>query len=168
MTSRITFCIIAVTLAAALAMPGVAVAQTSPVISGGIAALAPTSLSITAAGHPISTGPADLRVMNYNIYEGTNFTQIGQAQGLDQFLLAVGDTIEQVRATNPPARMQAVAAQILQAAPTLVSLEEVAQWSTGPFDPRTQTCGALTLEFDTLQELLSSLAAQGGHYRVAV
>lgn len=116
----------------------------------------------------LSNGEGNLRVMNYNVYEGTNFTQISQAQTFPQFLVAVGDTITQVRATDPPQRMQAVAAQILAAAPTVVSLEEVAQWSTGTFDPVTQTCGALTTKFDTLQELLASLAAQGGHYRVAV
>jgi hypothetical protein len=64
--------------------------------------------------------------------------------------------------------MQAVTTQILSAAPTVVSLQEVAQWSTGPFDPITQTCGAMTTEFDMLQELLDSLTAQGGHYQVAV
>ena len=118
---------------------------------------------------PALAGDAsDLRVMNYNLYEGTNFRQIGQAQTLSQFIAAVGGTMWQVRATDPPARMRAVAKQIIAAGPTLVSLEEVAQWATGSFDPVTQTCGRLTVQFDTLQELRASLAAQGGHYEVAV
>jgi hypothetical protein len=116
----------------------------------------------------LASGPSDLRVMNYNIYEGTNFRQIGQAQTLNQFIAAVGGTMWQVRATDPPARMQAIAKQIVDADPTLVSLEEVAQWATGSFDPITQTCGRLSVEIDTLQELLASLSAQGGHYEVAV
>ena len=121
-----------------------------------------------ASAPAFAGGPSDLRVMNYNIYEGTNFRQIGQAQTLAQFTAAVGQTMWQVRATNPPARMQAIAKQIVDAGPTLVSLEEVAQWSTGSFDPVTQTCGRLTVQIDTLQELLASLAEQGGHYEVAV
>src|SRR5262249_53808414 len=45
---------------------------------------------------------------------------------------------------------------------------ELDQWFTGSFDPMSGTCGAVTLEFDMLQELLDALAAQGGHYQVAV
>jgi hypothetical protein len=119
-------------------------------------------------GFALSQGNGDLRVMNYNVYEGTNFTEISQAHTFPEFLVAVGDTITNVRATNPLQRMQAVATQILNAAPTMVSLEEIARWGTGSFDPVTQTCGAISVEFDTLQELLDSLAAQGGHYAVAV
>src|SRR5713226_2498136 len=54
------------------------------------------------------------------------------------------------------------------AAPTLVSLQELDQWFSGSFDPVTQTCGPVTLEFDLLQELLDALAAQGASYEVAV
>ena len=133
-----------------------------------LAILTLVQLSLPIAAPALSNGKGDLRVMNYNVYEGTNFTQISQAQTLQQFLVAVGDTITQVRATNPPQRMQAVAKQILAAAPTVVSLEEIAQWSTASFDPVTQTCGTLSVEFDMLQELLDNLTAQGGHYQVAV
>ena len=123
---------------------------------------------LPAVSPALSNGKGDLRVMNYNIYEGTNFTEITNAHDLNSFLVAVGDTVAQVRATDPPQRMRAVARQILSASPTVVSLEEVARWSTGSFDPATQTCGTMNLEFDTLQELLDSLSAQGGHYQVAV
>jgi hypothetical protein len=63
--------------------------------------------------------------------------------------------------------MQAVAKQIIAAGPTLVSLQEVDQWSTGPFDPITQKCGAVATEFDMRQELTNALAAQGAAYTVA-
>jgi hypothetical protein len=53
--------------------------------------------------------------------------------------------------------MQALAKQIIAAAPLLVSLQELALWSSGPFDPVTQQCGPVSLEFDMLQELLSAL-----------
>jgi endonuclease/exonuclease/phosphatase family metal-dependent hydrolase len=107
-------------------------------------------------------------VMTYNVNEGTDFLQVVGAQNLQQFLLGVGQIITQVQGTNPPERMQAIARQILDAQPELLSLQEVDQWSTGTFDPVAGTCGAMTMQYDMLQELLSAIAAQGGHYEVAV
>jgi len=133
-----------------------------------LAVLMLAHIVLPVAAQALSKGKSDLRVMNYNINEGTDFSEIAQATNQQEFLIAVGQTITQVRATNPPQRMQAVATQILAVAPTLVSVEEVDQWYTGPFDPSTQTCGSTTLEFDMLPELLHSLAVQGGHYQVAV
>jgi hypothetical protein len=107
-------------------------------------------------------------VMTYNVNEGTDFLQVVGAQTLPQFLIGVGEILTQVQGTNPPERMQAVAGKILEVQPELVSLQEVDQWYTGAFDPITSTCGTMTLQYDMLQELLSALAAQGGHYEVAV
>ena len=118
--------------------------------------------------HAFGQADGQLRVMTYNVNEGTDFIEVKQAKTLPQFLVAVGQTITQVRATNPAERMPAVAAQILSANPTLVSLQEVDRWYTSTFDPVTQQCGAMTLEFDMVQELLDALVAQGGHYQVAV
>ncbi len=107
-------------------------------------------------------------VMTYNVNEGTDFQQVVGAQTLPQFLLGVGQILTQVQGTNPPERMQAVAGKILEVQPELVSLQEVDQWYTGTFDPIAGTCGSMTLQYDMLQELLSALATQGGHYEVAV
>ena len=109
----------------------------------------------------------DLRVMTYNVNEGTDFLQIQAATDLNSFLVAVGQTITQVRGTNPPARMRAVAKQIIDADPTLVSLEELDEWYTSSFNPSTGACGSPTLEFAMLQELQDALTAQGAHYTVA-
>jgi len=109
----------------------------------------------------------DLRVMTYNVNEGTDFLQIQAATDLNSFLVAVGQTITQVRGTDPPARMRAVAKQIIDADPTLVSLEELDEWYTSSFNPATGTCGSPTLEFGMLQELQDALAAQGAQYTVA-
>jgi hypothetical protein len=109
-----------------------------------------------------------LRVMTYNVNEGTDYIELLSAKTVPEVLIAVGQTITQVRATNPPERMPAVAAQILSANPTIVTLQEVDRWYTGTFNPVTQTCSGITLEFDMVQELLDALAAQGGHYKVAV
>jgi hypothetical protein len=132
-----------------------------------IAVLASTSGQVPAQGQ-LSKGKGDLRVMTYNADEGTDFLEIQHARNLNEFLIAVGQTITQVRATNPPSRMQAVAKQLLAAKPALVSLQELDQWSSGPFDPVAQQCGILTLEFDMVQELLDALAAQGGSYELVV
>jgi hypothetical protein len=107
-------------------------------------------------------------VMTYNVNEGTDFQQVVGATSLTQFLIGVGQIITQVQGTNPPERMQAVARQILEAQPELLSLQELDQWYTGTFDPIAGSCGTMTLQYDMLQELLSDLAAQGGHYEVAV
>src|ERR1700723_2934463 len=107
-------------------------------------------------------------VMTYNVNEGTDFLQVVDTQTLQEFLLGVGQVITQVQGTNPPERMQAVAREILEVQPELVSLQEVDQWYTGTFDPVAGTCGTMTLQYDMLQELLSDLSAQGGHYKVAV
>jgi hypothetical protein len=64
--------------------------------------------------------------------------------------------------------MQALAAQIIAAAPALVSLQELDRWYSGPFDPQTGLCGQVVPEFDMIQELMNALAAQGGHYQIAV
>ena len=106
-----------------------------------------------------------LVVMTYNVNEGTDFLQVLSATNPLQFLLGVGDIVDQVQGTNPPERMQAVAAQILLARPTLVSLQEVDQWYQGAFNPLTG-CGTMALKYDMLQELTAAIATQGGHYQV--
>jgi hypothetical protein len=124
-----------------------------------------TALALPALGQEAK---GNLTVMTYNVNEGTDFLQVIGATNALQFLLGVGDIVTQVQGTNPPERMQAVAAQILAAHPTLVSLQEVDQWYQGPFDPLTGSCGTLSLKYDMLAELTTALAAQGGHYQVVL
>jgi len=116
----------------------------------------------------VAKGDGDLRVMTYNVNEGTDFLEVQQAHDQFSFLVAVGQTITQVRETNPKARMKALAKQIIAASPALVSLQELDQWYTGPVIDAAFDCGPTTLEFDMLQELQEALAAQGAHYKVAV
>ena len=123
------------------------------------------ALALSAVGQKAG---GDLTVMTYNVNEGTDFLQVVSATNATQFLLGVGDIVTQVQGTNPPERMQDVAAQILAAHPTLASLQEVDQWYLGTFDPLTQTCGTLSLEYDMLAELTAALAARGGHYQVVL
>jgi hypothetical protein len=128
------------------------------------AAIVLAALPLAPSHAQLSKGKGDLRVMTYNVDEGTDFIEVGMATDPTQLLVAVGQTITQVRATNPPSRMQAVAKQIDADAPTLVSLQELDQWYSGPFDLGTQTCGPVSLEFDMLQELVDAL---GPTYRLA-
>ena len=112
-------------------------------------------------------GNGRLSVMTYNVNEGSDFLQVQGVTTQTQFLLGVGRIVSQVQGTNPPERMQAVAREVLEAGPTLVSLQEVDQWYTGTFDPIAGTCGSMTLQYDMLRELLDALASQGGQYQVA-
>ncbi len=139
------------------------IARTTLVIVSVAAVCAATAVPAMAQHFPgIGT------VMTYNVNEGTDFQQVVGAQTLPQFLLGVGQILTQVQGTNPPERMQAVAGKILEVQPELLSLQEVDQWYTGIFDPIAGTCETMTLQYDMLQELLSALAAQDGHYEVAV
>ena len=124
--------------------------------------------AVYTTAQSLPTGKGGLRVMTYNVDEGTDFLEVQSATNFNEFLIAVGQTIAQVRATNPPVRMQAVAKQIIAAQPELVSLQEVDQWFSGPFNPLTGQCSPTTLEFDMLQELVDALKAQGAHYEIAV
>src|SRR5258708_40215396 len=80
----------------------------------------------------LPTGKGGLRVMTYNVDEGTDFLEVQSATNFNEFLIAIGQTITQVRASEPPVRMQAVAKEIIGAQPELVSLQELDQWFSGP------------------------------------
>lgn len=105
--------------------------------------------------------------MTYNINEGTDYKEVQAAQTPTQFLIAVGQTITQVRATDPTTRMKYVAKQIIAAGADLVSLQELDQWSTGPYNPLTGQCGSLSVEFDMLPTLMNELESLGGQYEIA-
>ena len=125
-------------------------------------------LHTAALAQSLSNGNGDLRVMTYNANEGTDLLEVQAATTPQEFLAAVVQTITQVRATDPPARMKALAKQIIAASPDLVALQELDQWTTAPLDISTFTCGAGKTEFDMLQELNDALLAQGAHYKIAV
>ena len=131
------------------------------VVSCVLLSFACLALATSGIGQSLSKGKGNLRVMTYNVDEGTDYLEVQQATNVSEFLVAVGQTITQVRATDSPSRMQAVAKQIIAAGPALVSLQELDQWYTAPFT-LAGGCGAPTLEFDFLQKLQDALAAQGG------
>ncbi len=109
------------------------------------------------AREPGQQGGSKLKVMTYNVYAGTAYAG-ATGPNLAVFLQAMTNAVLDVRASDPVGRAQAVARQIADYSPHLVSLQEVFTMSTGPSRDN------LTLEFDYLQLLLQALAEQGAYY----
>jgi endonuclease/exonuclease/phosphatase family metal-dependent hydrolase len=108
-------------------------------------------LPVEAAGQ--DDGNAVVKVMTYNVNEGTDFLQVLSATNLPDFLNAVQVTLNDIDSTNPPMRMRAVAKEIAKTQPDLVGLQEVTTWSVG---------GAV--KYDMLQELIGALHELGEDY----
>lgn len=123
--------------------------------------------TVPAIAQSLSKGDGDLRIMTYNINEGTDYIEVQAAKTAEQFVFAVGATIYQVRATDPHGRMKAVAKQIVAAKPALAGLQEIDRWFTSSYNPFTGQCGTPTVEFDMLADLMAALSDQGAHYKVA-
>lgn len=119
-------------------------------------------LLVTLPGLAIAQSGTDngrpLKVMTRNVYEGTDFTEALGATTLTDFLNAVTVTWQNVRATNPPARMAAIAQEIADQEPDLVAIQEANLWQTGP------SPAALTTEYDMAQLLLTNLQNLGQPY----
>ena len=101
------------------------------------------------------------KVMTRNMDEGTDLDFILAADSFDELLVAVGQTYEEVVASNIPERAAALAREIRDENPDIVGLQEVTLWRTGPlFDPKP----ARRVTFDPLESLLRELERLGLHY----
>ena len=107
-------------------------------------------------------GRATVKVMTYNLFQGTDFVEVLQAQNAIEFLAAAQLTVDEVKASNPPARMRAIAHQIAITNPDLVGLEEVTLWRFGVGPSPTDVM------YDPIQEVLDGLKAEGVHYAAVV
>ena len=94
-------------------------------------------------------------VSTRNMYLGTDFSEIFAAQDAQTLLVEVAEAFAEVQASNVQSRIRAIAHEIKTTKPDLVSLQEVALWQTGPFDPGSPS--ANTVAFDYLQMLLDEL-----------
>jgi hypothetical protein len=112
---------------------------------------------LARAAEPAQQGGSKLKVLTYNVYSGTAYAGATDPS-LAKFRQAMTNAVLDVRASDPAGRVQAVARQIANHSPHLVSLQEVFTLSTGP------SKDALTLEFDYLELLMQALAAQGASY----
>ena len=103
----------------------------------------------------------ELKVMTYNMYLGSELSEIFAAETPTDVLLEVGEAYRDMLSGDVPARIAAIADQIEDGAPVLVGLQEVALWRTGPaFDPTLST----SIRYDFLQMLLGELDARNLHY----
>jgi endonuclease/exonuclease/phosphatase family metal-dependent hydrolase len=119
-------------------------------------------LSASAAPSPHSV--RSVPVMTENMDEATDFGPVISATSLPQLLNAVTFTYNEVQASKIPERAAGVAREIGATHPSLVGLQEVSEWRTGPFGSTRPT--ATTVQFDQLQSLLDALSQQGLRYRV--
>jgi endonuclease/exonuclease/phosphatase family metal-dependent hydrolase len=117
------------------------------------------AILLSPAGH---AQRGTVKVMTYNIFQGTDFTEIMSAQSFADYLAAAQLTMEEVRSSNTTDRMKAIAHQIAITNPDLVGLEEATLWRYGAGPNPTHVL------FDPLQEVLDELAAEGVHYAVAI
>ncbi len=111
------------------------------------------------------------RFMTRNLYLGADLTPVIDAMDLPSLVAGAGAILRQVTASNFPVRAKGLAAEILEAKPDLVGLQEVALWRTGPPSiapilgaPRTAT----TVRYDFLALLLDELNGGEERYRPVV
>lgn len=126
-----------------------------------IALLSATIALQAARGQSGAATTSAVKVMTYNVNEGSDFAGVFSASNFPEFVQGVQETIAEVTASNPPLRMQAVAHQIAITQPDMVGLQEVTTWLEGPLD-------SPSVQYDMLQELMDQLAAQGLNYSVVV
>lgn len=125
------------------------------IVSARICALILLTLVVLIPSAALSQdgGKSVVKVMTYNVNEGTDFVEVLSAKTPPEFLQAVQTTLNNIDSTNPPLRMQAVASEIARTRPDLVGLQEVTTWSVGG-----------KVRYDMLQELLSALNNLGQQY----
>lgn len=114
-------------------------------------------------GHTVGT-------MTRNLYLGANLTPAILAPTPEAFVAANGQILREVTENNFPVRAKGLAAEILDAKPDLVGLQEVALWRTAPvnFEVLAKGPSATTVRYDYLQELLAELNRGKATYEVVV
>ena len=111
-----------------------------------------------ASGLSAKADDVAIRIMTQNVYQGTNFDELFAAQTPAEFVAAVTTTYNNILATDPAARAQAVANEIATEQPDVVSLQEISTLLTGT--------PATTVQVDYLSSLQSDLKALGQNYAV--
>jgi endonuclease/exonuclease/phosphatase family metal-dependent hydrolase len=106
-------------------------------------------------------GSTNVKVMTYNVDEGTDFDAIigvltNPNATSSNFETAVEDTIAEVQSSLPELRAQLIANQIAGAQPDLVGLQEAALWT---FNGQ---------QLDLLQMIVHNLDLLGQHYAAVV
>lgn len=118
---------------------------------------------VSVGGVPALADKRDrtITVMTYNMYHGTDFTDIFASQSQAQLVAEVAEAFSDMQAGNVPERIEEIADQIEAGSPEIVGLQEAALWRIGtPFDPAPAT----TITYDYLDMLIKRLEARGLHY----
>jgi len=109
---------------------------------------------------PVRANTTDMQVMTRNLYLGADLAPLLAAETPEEFAAAIDGALGQVALNDFPERADALAHEIADTQPHLVSLQEVSQFTlngvTGPAPFR-----------DYLTDLLEALAAAGAHYHAA-
>jgi endonuclease/exonuclease/phosphatase family metal-dependent hydrolase len=135
--------------------------------SGRLAVMA-VLVALMLGSSAIATRAADdeITVMTRNLYQGADLGPVIAAPTQNAFLLAVAAVLNQARATDLRGRMEAIAAEIDEARPDLVGLQEAVLWRTQSPADFSPTPNATNVDADLLKLLLDALAARGLKYDV--
>ncbi len=112
---------------------------------------------------------ATVRVMSQNLYLGADLFLVANEQNAQLIPVRVAELYGSVQASDPAARMAAVAAEIARVDPDLVGLQEVSTYylqMPGDNLPGQAGTDATTVTFDFLDLLMDALEAEGADYRV--
>ncbi|MDT0631892.1 endonuclease/exonuclease/phosphatase family protein [Rubrivirga sp. S365] len=113
---------------------------------------------------------AEVRVMSQNLYLGGDLFTVTAETDAQRVPLRVAELYATIEASDPAARMAAIAAEIADIEPDLVGLQEVATYAVQtPADnlPGGAATAATDVTYDLLDLLLDALAAEGASYTVA-
>src|SRR5262249_21164547 len=102
----------------------------------------------------------DVKVMTYNIDEGTDFGPILAARSFNDLLTAVAQTYNEVQASNFAERSAGFAIKVESTQPDFIALQELSTWRTGPLNQPPAT----NVQLDHLQSILQALASRGLSY----
>ncbi len=105
--------------------------------------------------------------MTRNLYLGADLGPAINAPGIGEAIDAAGTIINDVDLSNFPERSKLLAAEIADAKPDFVGLQEVALWRDQTPSDYAAT-PATNVRYDFLQLLMDQLKAQGAKYKVAV
>ena len=129
----------------------------------GLCALLISAMTLAGFGGkaPQATDSARVvRVMTYNVDEGTDLAPVLSATTLEELARAVAEVYIEVQASNIPERAAGIARQIEATRPDLIGLQEVSTWRTGPLGSPPAT----TVQFDALHSLLCELKKRNLSY----
>lgn len=121
-----------------------------------------------SADIPATFDGAKLTVMTRNLYLGGDLAPVITVGGIDKIPEAVAALWKSVLASDPRGRMKAVAAEIADANPDVVGLQEVeiyAKQEPGDFTLAKPEPNATAIEFDFLKDILDELVARGLRYQ---